>query len=284
MRPAAILRDEARPRRAPPHGLALLGVGLLAGGLSACGCGDETACTVPLGQYHAFGPEGWDGRGRLPVVVSAHGYGGDAAVVYERDALRRAFSRAGVLWVVPEGVDGTWNVPGTPGSGRDEAVFLRQVLDDAAAQFGADPERAALGGFSLGGSLAHGVGCLDPAPYSHLLPVSGTFWDPSPTSCRSGLPVRHTHGTADETWPLEGRRFDDTWAQGTVDDARAAWVATGGCTVGPVEVEEDGQTCAVWSGCATGEVWVCLHDGGHRYLDDEAPRQLRWLEEQGFFG
>ncbi len=251
--------------------------------LHGCGCGEDNACSVDLGDYHAFAPDDWDGESALPVIISAHGFNGDAQVTYERDSLRTPYARAGALWLVPEGEDNTWNVSNSPVRGRDEARFYDQMLADAHERFGIDQERVAVGGFSLGSSLGHTLACADPTTYSHVLGISGTFWEPTPASCSGALAVRHTHGTADETWPLEGRSFDDTWAQGTVEDMGWTWATTGDCAAEPDIVEEDGQTCQVWSGCTTGEVRVCLHNGGHEIPETEGALQVAWLRDQGFF-
>lgn len=253
---------------------------LLAAG---CACGNEDVCRVAGGRYFAIEPTGWDGRSRLPVILTAHGYSSSPEVFLARDDIGDPYAEAGVLWLVPEGEDGSWATRNSPESAdaghRDDVAFLGEVLDDVAKRWPIDRKKVAASGFSQGASMASELGCLDPQRWPIAMPVGGTFWQPEPSRCAGPVSVRHTHGTADGTWPLGGRPIG-AWDQGDVAVGLEAFRTSAGCTASSRLVyEDDGDvTCTVFDDCADGhEVRVCLYDGGHRFPGEEAARQLSWL-------
>ena len=241
-------------------------------------CGERGgACAVEAGTYYALPPADWDGR-PMPMAMLLHGYSSTPEGMFDKADLAEVLSDRGYLFVAPEGIDRTWTLPGSPEAdeapaARDDMAFLRDVAEDAARRW---PLSARLlGGFSHGSSAANVLACTSPEGWDALLSVSGTFWRPVPARCEAALPVRHTHGTDDHTWPAEGRMFNETVGQGAVDDGLAAWAATNGCEKAPVQTVEGPTRCTVWPGC---ELRVCWHDGAHLWPDGEIDRQLDWFE------
>jgi len=263
-------------------------VGMLWAGalLSGCGCGDDQVCRVSGGQYYAIPPSDWDGQSRLPVILTAHGYSGRAERILSREHIGEAYDRAGVLWLVPEGEGGSWATRGSPETRdpdhRDDVAFLGSVLDDVADRWPVDRQRVAASGFSQGGSMASELACRDPDRWAVAMPVSGTFWDDMPMRCEVAVSVRHTHGTADGTWPIEGRPISD-YQQGSVLDAMTTWAASAGCDPTPVVASEMGRECAVYDGCSGVAVRLCLHEDGHVFPSDEADLQVAWLGTLGWW-
>lgn len=254
-------------------------------GTAGCACGGDKACKLDGGEYFVIEPAGWDGSTRLPVVLTAHGFGGTTNVILSRSDIADPYSDAGILWVVPQGADNSWNTRSSPEDtpeGRDDMAWLGAVLDEVAEQWPIDRDRVAASGFSQGASMASDLACYDPDRWPVAMPVSGTFWRSVPERCNKAIPVRHTHGTTDTTWPMEGRPIG-SWHQGSVAEAEATWTATGSCDGEPETVMEGDMACTVYSGCTGGDVRVCLHDGAHRFPDDEAPRQVAWLENIGWW-
>lgn len=83
-------------------------------------------------------------------------------------------------------------------------AFLKEVEQ----QFGADPSKTVLGGFSQGAMLACDVMLRTDRPYAGLVQMSGTLlaaqeWTPL-LQKRKGLPVFQSHGTQDELLPYVG--------------------------------------------------------------------------------
>ena len=260
-----------------------LGVLVLQAG---CGCGDDDVCRVDGGRYYAMVPADWNGRTHLPVILSAHGYGGTPDSLLGRSSLGDTYDRAGVLWVVPEGEDESWSTTNSPESGdtkrRDDVAFLGKVLDDVADRWPIDRDRVAASGFSQGGSMASELACRAPHDWPVTMPISGTFWDEVPAACDGAVAVHHTHGTADNTWPLDGRPIGP-FHQGAVHDAMEMWADAAGCDAEPVPEADGDHLCSVYTGCSGGDIRVCFHDGGHTILPDEASRQVAWLGSLGWW-
>ncbi|MFJ3926241.1 alpha/beta hydrolase [Streptomyces sp. NPDC090022] len=151
----------------------------------------------------------------VPAVLLWHGRGPD-----ERDVLApvaRAAAGLGVVVLVPD-----WR-PDAPDSGRthlrESADFVRRNVAD----FGGDPERIALAGWSLGGKAAVGA-ALNPAAFDGWRPravvgIAGAYGSVAPTTgtvpiddLRRGgdlLPsprVWLVHGTADPVVDVERSR------------------------------------------------------------------------------
>ncbi|WP_333778872.1 alpha/beta hydrolase [Streptomyces sp. IBSBF 3136] len=151
----------------------------------------------------------------IPAVLLWHGRGPD-----QRDVLApvaRAAAELGAIVLVPD-----WRSDAADG-GRahlcDSADFARQHVGD----FGGDPERIALAGWSLGGKAAVG-GAVDPAAFGDWRPravvgTAGAYATVAPSTGivpiddlrRSGsrvppTPVWLVHGTADPVVAVERSR------------------------------------------------------------------------------
>ncbi|MFI9787963.1 alpha/beta hydrolase [Kitasatospora sp. NPDC051984] len=151
----------------------------------------------------------------VPAVLLWHGRGPD-----ERDVLApvaRAAAERGVVVLVPD-----WR-PDAPDGGRthlrESAAFARQHV----AEFGGDPERIALAGWSLGGKAAVGV-AVNPGAFGDWRPqavvgIAGAYGSVAPTTgtvplddLRVGgdegapVPVWLVHGTADAVVDVERSR------------------------------------------------------------------------------
>lgn len=255
-----------------------LWIGLLAGCGSGCRGVDGECYAVEDGRYIAEVPAGWDGSTPLDVVVFFHGYSSSAATIRDR-LWSDGAAETGLLYIFPDGVDKTWAHVGSPSSARDELAFYDQVMADVAARWPLG--RRYVSGFSQGGSMAWDIACYRGETLDAAFPASGAFWEPLPASCAEPVPLRHTHGLADETVPMDGRPIGSSSMQGDVYEGIAIWRAANGCAEEPDEEVVDGpSTCAVWSSCSSGApVWLCLHDGGHRTQAGWLLRNTGWAAQ-----
>ncbi|MGW1537410.1 alpha/beta hydrolase [Streptomyces aureus] len=151
----------------------------------------------------------------VPAVLLWHGRGPD-----ERDVLApvaRAAAELGVIVLVPD-----WRPDASDGGRthlRKSAAFARQNVAD----FGGDPERIVLAGWSLGGKAAVGV-ALNPVAFGGWRPqavvgVAGSYASTAPSTgtvpiedLRRGggplppVPVWLVHGTVDPVVDVERSR------------------------------------------------------------------------------
>jgi S-formylglutathione hydrolase FrmB len=152
-----------------------LGLGVLLAALALCACGSETKKLAPppkvtnfalqsklMGRqlYEVLVTPAGGGEGR-PLLVFLHGYGAAPSDTLSPAfvmALRRLGDRAPVV-LLPEGDTGWWH-------DRDEGPWgsyvLREAIPAALARSGADRDRVAIGGISMGGFGALDLGRIEP--------------------------------------------------------------------------------------------------------------------------
>lgn len=251
------------------------------------GCGaDPAACEMSSGTYHAALPENSDNP---PVLVFLHGYGssGENAISLTR-MVQPALDR-GYAVLAPDGLprstDGSgpasWNFyPGWPG--RNEAVFLADVVEDAADRFGINPDRVLLSGFSAGGFMVNYLACESPDAFSAYAPVAGGFWRPHPKSCLGPVRLFHTHGWVDTTVPLEGRLLGGgRFQQGDIFAGLEIWRDANACAdEKPSSFDTTGAFLRrLWEACEPGSALeMALFPGGHTVPQGWADMALDWFE------
>ena len=247
-------------------------------GCGGADCASGGACAVADGEYYVMEPDGLKGNDPVPMVVFFHGHGSSAEDVMDKAQVLDLLD-AGWLVVLPQGVGNSWSNVGSPHADRDEIPFVAEILDDVSKRY--TVSSVVMSGFSQGSSMAWDAACYLPDRTDALMGASGTFWVPEPTVCDGPVPVRHTHGTSDNTMPLEGRSIGSA-SQGNVYVGIDAWLTTNGCAEEPDEVVESGpETCSVWSSCSSGAgVQLCLFDGGHRAPAGWSSRMLSWFDEK----
>lgn len=250
-------------RRAGAAALACLGASMAA---AQTPCGEAVPCAVAGGEYRITGVQGARG-----VFVWFHGYRSSAAEQIARRPLTQAVTDRGLAFAAMQGLEGTWAHPNAVSQARDETAFVGAALDDLAARYGFGPDQVILGGFSQGGSMAYYAACDLGARMAGVVIVSGSFWNPIPDRCAPGFPpLVQFHGTADRTFPLEGRAIGADHRQGDTRAGLAMLARSAGCgpmgapVPGPAaRVPAPGLRCSVTPGCARGALTLCLHDGGH---------------------
>jgi len=262
----------------------------LAAPTAQAGCGPSNdACEIPLGQYHiALPPDVTDPAEALPVVIFLHGAGGSGEASLRNSSMVNAVLDRGYAFIAPDGSPregrfGTgWNFHPDFPQGRDELVFMKQVVTDAASRFHINPDRVLLAGFSVGGSMVTYLACRDPNAFAAFAPVAGSFWRPHPTSCAGPVRLFHTHGWRDTTVPLEGRPLrNGTLIQGDVFHAMEIWRDTNGCKMmRPDSFSENGVFWRrKWTDCTPGSALeFALHPGAHGVPNGWAPMVLDWFE------
>jgi len=252
--------------------------------LSACR-EDFTACESDMvgchevdgGRYLSVAPE--DADGPMPALVYFHGYSSSASAQVRKSWVEDDLQARGWLSVFPDGMDNTWSHDGSPSDERDEIAFLDAVMADVAERWEVSAFHGS--GFSQGASMAWYAACYRGDAFTAFFPASGSFWEPLPESCAGGpVHLRHTHGTSDGTFPLEGRGIGLSYRQGDTYDGMAFWREQNGCGETPDREEVEGEvTCGIWDTCEAGrELRFCLHDGGHSSADDWMTQNLDWVE------
>jgi len=270
---------------------------LVAGGLAiaampaaACGTGPEDLCAPANGEYRISIPDGTSAPGAM---VWLHGWGGSANGVMKNKGMVANLAARGLALIAPDGritskrwKNKNWSVNDGRPYERDDVVFIREVVKDAAARHGIDPDKVLLAGFSRGGSMVWDVACRDPELARAYAPVAGAFWEPMWAGCEAPVDLHHTHGWADRTVPLEGRPLaNGLMMQGDVFQSLFILRGTNGCSnrqpeTAPVDKDND-IWVRRWTDCASGKrIDFVLHPGGHGIPRGWLNRTLDWFEDR----
>lgn len=248
-------------------------------------CPDE-GCRVDGGRYRAVVPPAWNGRDPLPVAVWFHGYRQDPGEVIGDRPLVAPFARRGVLLVVPEGAEGSWNFRARP-EGRDEAAFVGRVLDDVRRRWPVDDGHVAAFGFSIGATMVWTLACRRQPAFTAHVAFSGTLWPPYPEHCAAGrTDLLHIHGTTDTVFPLAGRELRNGLRQGNSDMMLDFLRAEKSCRAAsplPAAALQPAATPPVGLACRSddcaggGTIVSCRHGGGHWVEPGWVDMALGWM-------
>ncbi|MGK7753599.1 MULTISPECIES: alpha/beta hydrolase family esterase [unclassified Roseovarius] len=235
----------------------------------AMACGTETDCPLGDRTYRIHLPQGHDGTTPLGALVFAHGYKGSAAGTMRNGALRAMADQLGIALVAANAKGDDWLLPNAPSgkvSSPDTALaYFDALREDIVATHAVDPDRIVMSGFSAGGMVTWTLACHRPGDYAGFIPVAGTFWAPSPETCKMPpADIVHIHGTSDRIVPLAGRPIGDT-RQGDVDTILAMYRKTGGHAASQAPALDDGLICQAWTAPNDTSLLKCLHPGAHRF-------------------
>lgn len=242
---------------------AALALAILPTGGMACGAG--TDCVVGDRSYRIAMPDTVENPG---AIVFSHGHRGSARGVMNNSGLRRLAADMGYALIAADGVDGTWDLPGSPSNpssdGAGELAYFEAVLNDAATQFGINQDNIIATGFSAGGMMTWNLICDRSNLLRAAVPMSGTFWEDIPTTCDTPpISVIHIHGDNDPTVPLSGRAIR-TSHQGDVPTALGMYARHGGFG-NAVSQQVGGLDCAVRDNAEDLTLGFCMFEGGHSF-------------------
>jgi phospholipase/carboxylesterase len=154
-----------------------------------------------------------EGSGLLPTMIAIHGHG-----AHSQDLLGLApyLANGRLLMICPEaefmlqpGMPSyTWFEPSGPDLKRTPEEFERvttrvsDFISEALTQYGGDPDRTVILGFSQGGSLAYRIGLGEPARFAGVAALSTWLPEEAEAAVTAGgalgeLPVIVQHGTSD---------------------------------------------------------------------------------------
>lgn len=271
--------------------VSILAAFIIAAPALALNCGGETQpCKVAAGEYHIVVPTGWKGG---PAVMHLHGYGGSGANEIKNKGFIAAFMARGYAVIAPTASPWHANKPndwavrdGWLTYPRNDVRFLRDVLADAVVRAGIDANRLLLSGHSRGGSMVWEVACLAPDFARAYAPIAGGFWLPATKECVGPVHMLHTHGFADKTVPLEGRKwhndeFDITVSQADIWEGLQLWRRENDC---PSNAAKHSVTHELWRKswkCKRGNLELVLHKGGHGLPKAWSKIVLDWFESLG---
>lgn len=248
--------------------------------LTGFACGTETRCEVPEGYYLAAEPEDWDGTSPLRLVVYFHGWNGSPEGTFRNRGMVRGATSRGALFVAPYARSGYWRQigQGRAESGRNEAAYIRAVMEDVRKRWPIDESQTLASGFSRGASMVWNVACYTGDLFRAYAPIAGGFWRSNPETCPSGpVNLRHIHGTADGVVA-----FDEIGVYNSMPIPEGLDILSreNGAT-GPGREVDSGDPrlkCTRWDKSESGRVLeLCLHPRGHSIPAEWVGHGLDWL-------
>ena len=270
--------------------LALLASGVLAATNNAWGkCGESTEpCKVDDGIYHLELPE--NSSDEIPLVVFLHGAGGNGKTVMGNRRMIEPILKRGYAVMAPRGGKRAgsrfpylWNFYPQFENMRDDMQFLPKVVEHAANKFNTSKDKVILAGFSAGAFMVTYLACEHPNMFAAYAPVAGGFWRPHPQKCEGPIQLLQTHGWADNTVPLEGRRLGNgQYVQGDIFKTLEIWRHANGCKLmKPDTTNTKGKFWVrKWEKCDSKiPLQFALHQGGHTVPKEWSELMINWFEE-----
>lgn len=218
--------------------------------------------------FHVHVPPSYDGSTAVPVMLNFHGYTSNAGQQIALSGMNDKSDEEGFIAVHGEGWGSaqSWNGGQCCGAAMEENLddvgLVRAIIDDLASRACIDRERIYATGMSNGGFLSHRLACEAGDVIAAIAPVAGVLGIPE-EDCTPprAVPVMHFHGTNDTLVPYGGSSFSGF---PSVPDTMMGWAERNGCTAGPDETYDMGNShCETWSGCTGGvSVTLCTVEGG----------------------
>ena len=185
--------------------------------------------------------------------------------------------------IAPKSAYEDWAIPGAPQAKEPvELEYFDALVKDVSERFAIDTSRLMATGFSAGGMMTWNLACDRGELFAAFAPISGTFWEPTPTECAS-KPVNliHTHGRTDRIVPLAGRPIADT-KQGDVGQVLSTYAKNGGFQKSEAfEVGGMDLKCQESRNAEGVILEFCLHPRGHDMRKEYFIRAWEKFVEQG---
>lgn len=224
-------------------------------------------------RYELYVPPGYDGRRRLPVMMTFHGLGGDPATFLATTRMKKLAAQQNFIVVTPRGTGepSRWDFRGTRADSRTDAEIVHDLVSEVRRAGCTDPSRFYASGFSNGAVLALTLACDPRHEFAAVGAVSGA-WYPR-RQCAAAGPTRvvYIHGTADRIAPFRG----GSTLIGVLPPVRqmlADWASHDACTASATDRLTANVQRTEWSGCEVGGALTTyvIRGGGHAWPGGDA--------------
>lgn len=203
--------------------------------------------------YKLHLPPGHGSGTQFPLVIFMHGLGDSGNGIMTGTGFNYTADTAGFIVVYPDAGDvpffgPAWNNGTIPSifTLPDDVGFISALIDDLAGSYDVDLERVYATGFSMGGIMAHHLGCELDNKVAAIASIAGTMAVSIEASCspERAVPVMHIHGDVDTVVPYAG---NPTLFLTSVDATLNTWVGEDMCpttadTTAMPDIAMDGLT------------------------------------------
>jgi polyhydroxybutyrate depolymerase len=222
-------------------------------------------------SYFLHVPASYDGTKPVPLVVDFSGLAVSGAQQRALSTYPNEIDPEGVVMAFPTGLEGplgnAWNIGPCCVANVDDVAFTRAVVAAVSATACIDPKRVYATGFSMGGGMAHYLGCHAADVFAAVAPSSFDLLEENVDDCQPPRPITviSFRGSNDMLVPYDGG--PSSLVPGmpvTFLGAQATfrkWAEIDHCTGSPSLPDANG--CATYAGCQGGvEVVLCTKAGG----------------------
>lgn len=231
--------------------------------------------------YELHLPKSYDGKNRIPAVISFHGGGGQGKDQRDLTHFEAVGADAGFVTVYPDGVEKSWNSAHDSANyaeinNIDDVGFARALIDELHGKYCIDPKKIYVSGFSNGSSFSHRLGCELSDKIAALAPISGPLPTTIQPECRPKrkIPILVMHGKTDPRSPYMGGSTTSGHKNLSVDATVSFWMQVNGCQTPANKIEYfdsllDGTNVVqtTYSSCLEGTqvVLFTIEGGGHTW-------------------
>jgi polyhydroxybutyrate depolymerase len=209
-------------------------------------------------------PAGWDGTTSVPLVLSFHGLGSNAAQQMTNDNFAALADQHGFIVAYPNagGDLGALGAAWKLASDDDDAPFVDALLDNLEQKACIDPARVYATGLSYGGAMTDLVACKLADRIAAAAPVSAYIPD-QPCASTTGVPTMAFHGVEDMLLPYDG---GGNAGQLAFEDWGATIAKRNGCATEPTETQYVPTVEQLeYQDCGEPVVLYRVHGNGHTW-------------------
>jgi polyhydroxybutyrate depolymerase len=182
-----------------------------------------------------YTPTNWTSGQNVPLLILMHGLTQTGAGVMDITQFNAIAEQDNFIVVYPDGLNFAWNANmNITVSTADDIGFIESLAQYFQTNFGTDPLRQYLVGFSNGGFMSHKIACESSMCFAGIATVAGNMSDTTYSNCSpQHLPaVLHIHGTADAVVPYNGGAGTGV----SVDQVMSKWRGFLSCSLTPMMV------------------------------------------------
>ena len=176
----------------------------------------------------------------------------------------------GVVSAYPDGINGpsgtAWNIGPCCNPGVDDVAFAKALVLDVEKVACIDPKHVYAVGYSIGGGMAHYLGCHAADVFAAIAPAAADLLEENEADCTPSRPITEIcfRGTADTSVPYAGGTMTSSGMTLTSIGAVATfqkWAEIDQCTGAASATDSNG--CSTYSSCGGGvQVTLCTKQGG----------------------
>lgn len=219
-----------------------------------------------------YTPSNWTTGQQVPLLILLHGLTQTGAGVMDITQFNSIAEQDNFIVVFPDGLNFAWNANmNLTVSTADDLGFIEALAQHFQTNFGTNPLRQYLVGFSNGGFMSHKIACESSMCFAGIATVAGNMSDTTYANCspHHSPAVLHIHGTADAVVPFNGGAGTGV----SVDQVMNKWSGFLTCSSTPITtampntnlLDLSSPQRITYQNCASPLELIKIDGGGHQW-------------------